>query len=77
MGAYTISYPIPNNWAKNIVRLPLQEQPDIWVQITVPNEFQSVGKYNIGVTAGTEGDIAPAEWIECINRMQLIIVPFY
>ncbi len=69
------SYPIPNNWAKNIVRLPLQEQPDIWVQITVPNEFQSVGKYNIGVTAGTEGDIAPTEWIECINRMQLIIVP--
>ena len=30
-------------------------QPDIWMQITVPNEFQRVGKYyNIGVTAGIE-----------------------
>ena len=31
-----------------IVPLPLREQPDIWVQITIPNEFQPVGKYNIG-----------------------------
>jgi hypothetical protein len=32
----------------------LQHQPDIWIQITVPNEFQPVGKFNIGVTAGIE-----------------------
>ena len=29
----------------------LNEQPDVWCQITVPNEFQKVGKFNIGLTA--------------------------
>ena len=32
----------------------LTQQPDVWIQHTVPNEFQKVGKYNIGVTAGIE-----------------------
>jgi len=48
-------------------------QPDIWMQITVPNEFQPMGKYNIGVTAGIETTIAPGEWIEGCNRMNLIL----
>jgi hypothetical protein len=26
----------------------LTQQPDIWCQITVPNEFQPIGNYNIG-----------------------------
>jgi hypothetical protein len=34
------------------------------MQITVPNEFQPVGKYNIGVTAGIETTIVPANFIE-------------
>ena len=53
---------------------PLNFQPDIWAQITVPNEFQPVGKYNIGFTAGLETDLVPGEWIEGINRMDLNIV---
>lgn len=53
----------------------LEFQPDIWVQCTIPNEFQSVGKYNIGVTAGIETDICSGEWIDGCNRMNLIIVP--
>ena len=32
----------------------VHQQPDIWMQITVPNEFQPAGKYNIGVTAAIE-----------------------
>ena len=48
-------------------------QPEIWMQITVPNEFQQVGKYNIGCTAGIETTIAPAEWIEGCSRMNLIL----
>jgi glycosyltransferase involved in cell wall biosynthesis len=51
----------------------LPAQPEIWMQITVPNEFQPVGKYNIGCTAGIETTIAPAEWIEGCNRMNLIL----
>jgi hypothetical protein len=26
--------------------------------------FNQVGKYNIGITAGIESTIAPAEWVE-------------
>ena len=61
-------------WAflKNHIVAPnwQQFQPDIWMQITIPNEFQPVGKYyNIGVTAGIETTVCRAEWIEGINRM--------
>jgi len=54
---------LPNN--------QIPKQPEIWMQITVPNEFQQVGKYNIGCTAGIESTICPVEWIEGINRMDL------
>ena len=53
----------------------LQSQPDIWVQCTIPNEFQPVGKYNIGITAGIETDLCSGEWIDGCNRMNLVIVP--
>lgn len=52
----------------------LPYQPDIWIQITVPNEFQPIGKYNIGITAGIETTICDASWIEGINRMNLTLV---
>ena len=32
----------------------LNFKPDVWVQISVPNEFQAVGKYSIGITDGKE-----------------------
>jgi len=74
-GHTPMTYALPLEWTQRIIPLPLTAQPDVWVQITVPNEFQAIGKYNIGVTAGTEGDICPKEWIEKINQMQLVIVP--
>ena len=49
-------------------------QPDIWIQITVPNEFQPVGKFNIGVSAGIETTVYPGEFIEGSNRMDLNLV---
>jgi len=52
----------------------LPKQPDIWIQITVPNEFQPVGKFNIGITAGIETTICDATWIEGVNRMNLTLV---
>lgn len=51
----------------------LPAQPDIFVQITVPNEFQQIGKYNIGITAGIETTVASAPWIEGCNRMDLVL----
>ena len=52
----------------------LNVQPDIMIWITVPNEFQKVGKYNIGITAGLEINIVPGDWIEGVNRMDLVLV---
>jgi hypothetical protein len=51
----------------------LPKQPEIWMQITIPNEFQPIGKYNIGVTAGVETTLAPGDWIEGCNRMNLVL----
>jgi hypothetical protein len=52
----------------------LPKQPEIWMQITVPNEFQPIGKFNIGVTAGIESTICPPDWIDGVNRMDLTLV---
>ena len=49
-------------------------QPDIWMQITVPNEFQAAGKYNIGMTAGMETTLVDVTWIEGVNRMDINFV---
>ena len=52
----------------------LPKQPEIWMQITVPNEFQPIGKYNIGVTAGIETTVCSHEFLEGVNRMDLTLV---
>jgi glycosyltransferase involved in cell wall biosynthesis len=52
----------------------LNQKPDIWMQITVPNEFQPVGKYNIGMTAGMETTLVHHSWVEGINRMDVNFV---
>jgi len=52
----------------------LTQQPDIWIQITVPNEFQKIGKYNIGVTAGIETTLCDASWVQGCNNMDLVLV---
>jgi hypothetical protein len=51
----------------------LESKPDIWIQCTVPNEFQPVGNFNIGLTAGIETTICDPSWIQGCNRMDLIL----
>ena len=53
----------------------MNRQPEIHFHIVVPNEFQAMAKYNIGITAGLETTVCPPEWIEGLNRMDLNIVP--
>ena len=53
----------------------LDRQPDINIQVTVPNEFQNIGKYNICITAGIETTLCSVPWVEGVNRMDLVIVP--
>jgi len=47
--------------------------PEIYIQVTVPNEFKRLGKFNIGVTAGIETTVAPKDWIDGCNVMDMII----
>jgi glycosyltransferase involved in cell wall biosynthesis len=53
----------------------LPSPPDVFIQVSVANEFKKVGKYNIGITAGVETTIAPQEFIQASNQMDLIITP--
>lgn len=53
----------------------LDKQPDVFVQVSVANEFKKVGKYNVGVTAGVETTLAPKEFIDGCNLMDLVLVP--
>ncbi len=58
----------------NIIQKP-EQRPDIYIQVTVPNEFQPLGFYNIGITAAIETTHCALDWIHGCNRMDLIIVP--
>ena len=51
----------------------ITSRPDVWVQVTVPNEFQAIGKFNIGVTAGIETTVCAAPWVEGCNKMNLVL----
>ena len=53
----------------------LDRQPDVYVDVRIPNEFEQIGKFNIGITAGIESTAVSPEWIDGCNKMDLVIVP--
>jgi glycosyltransferase involved in cell wall biosynthesis len=62
-------------WMLDRVIGEIGQKPDIFMQVSVANEFEPKGHYNIGVTAGVETTIAPKDFIDGSNKMNLIIVP--
>ena len=71
---------LDNTLDKNIIDCILPEpkmdrQPDVYVDIRIPNEFQTYGKVNIGITAGIETTAVSSKWVEGCNKMDLVIVP--
>jgi glycosyltransferase involved in cell wall biosynthesis len=62
-----------HNWIEQNIISQLTQQPDVYIQVTVPNEFKPMGKFNIGITAGIETTVASKEWVDGCNRMDLII----
>jgi ADP-heptose:LPS heptosyltransferase len=49
---------------------------DVSVQVTIPNEFERMARFNIGVTAGIEVDRVSPVWIDKANEMvDLVVVP--
>lgn len=62
-------------WIAPLLINQLTQQPDYWYQITVPNEFQAVGKLSsVGVTAGIETTLCDPSWIDGVNRMNMTLV---
>ena len=51
-----------------------QLQPDISLQITIPNEFEKICPINIGYTAGIETDRVAPVWLQKGNDMDKILV---
>ena len=49
---------------------------DVTFQVQLPNEWDpTLGKYNVGITAGVETDKCNPEWVNCCNKMNRIVVP--
>ena len=62
-----------HSWIEENIVTSISEVPEIYIQVTVPNEFKRVGKFNIGITAGIETTAAPKSWVDGINRMDKVI----
>lgn len=60
---------------KNNTLSQITANPDIYIQVGIPNEFQRIGKYyNILFTAGTESTPCSPVFVEGVNRTDLTIV---
>ncbi len=62
-----LSLNLPNN--------QLNFQPDISIQVSIPSDFQRIGKMSIGISAVTEASVCPPSFIEGSNRIDLVLVP--
>jgi hypothetical protein len=50
----------------------LPRQPEIHIQISVPNEFTPIAKYNIGVTAGIENTAPKTGELKCTSPIEVL-----
>jgi glycosyltransferase involved in cell wall biosynthesis len=62
-------------WMLDRVIPQLDYKPNVFMQVSVANEFEPKGEYNIGITAGVETTICPKDFIDGCNKMNLILVP--
>ena len=62
-----------HKWIDANIVTSVSKKPDVYVQVTVPNEFQRMGSINIGITAGIETTVAPKSWVDGCNKMDMII----
>lgn len=72
MNALDVNNPKDKMILDRILTAPLQKQPELFVTITIPSEFEQVGKYNIGITAGIETTISAPQWIDACNKMDVV-----
>ena len=76
MNALHVDDPNDKVIIERILKEPkIERQPEIHIHIVIPTEFQTIGKYNIGITAGLETTVCKPDWIQGMNRMNLNLVP--
>ena len=76
MNALSIDDPNDKMLVDRILQSPeLPKQPELHIHIVIPNEFNPMAKYNIGITAGLEMTACPPKWIDGMNKMNMNIVP--
>lgn len=68
------SDPMTREIVGRVLTTNLTRQPEVFIQSTIPSEFITPGKYNIGLTAFIESTLPRPEWIEKMNAMNLNIV---
>lgn len=61
--------PLEKKLFEKVIKQPLSKQPEVFIQCSIPNEFQTPAKYNMGITAGIETTLARQDWVEGLNRM--------
>jgi glycosyltransferase involved in cell wall biosynthesis len=64
-----------NKKINDIAKKGIIQNPDIFMTLTIPNEFERRGKLNIGFTAGIETDRCTPEWLQKCNEMDFILFP--
>jgi len=62
-----------HKWIESNIVTNFEGLPDLYIQVTIPSEFQRYGKYNIGITAGIETTVAPKDWVDGCNRVDLVV----
>lgn len=65
----------PSEWVRELCSRTLAN-PEVCVQVTIPNEFKRRAPLTIGVTAGIEVDhVSPAWLMKCNAEVDLVVVP--
>lgn len=64
------------DWIRDLAAKSTHENPDVAIQVTIPNEFKRRAPLTIGITAGIEVDrVSPAWLLACNSQVDLVIVP--
>lgn len=53
----------------------IKQDNAIFIHVGLPSEFEKLGKYNVGITAGLECESISQEWVDKCNEMDLVIIP--
>jgi len=54
-------------------RNPLPSQPDLFINVDIPNHFQGYGKKNILISALVETNAVPPQWLEHANKYDVVV----